>query len=242
MRSRTLTYALLAMLVLATAPLAGSQPADQGNRGRGESGKPAPAEKKQPPGQQRRREAPPAQSTPATRPAPSPGRGQPQTRPSRSRPSRPVDTVLDRRITAPRQVVRAAQPTWRPTPTSRPSTIAQQRTFWPQYTARDWRSQHRTWVQRGGYRGYRIPVDRYRLYFGRRHRYHLSSFTIRVYQDEPQFYTNGYWFTLLDPIPQYWPDDWYDSDYVTIVLLDDGYYLLNEAYPGDLLALDIELG
>jgi DNA mismatch repair ATPase MutL len=37
----------------------------------------------------------------------------------------------------------------------------EQRTVWQQRRARSWEAEHRTWQQRGGYNGYRIPQDRY---------------------------------------------------------------------------------
>lgn len=121
-------------------------------------------------------------------------------------------------------------------------TRVQQQTIWPRFRATSWTTQHRTWAQRGGYRGYRIPRSRFVLYFGRPHRFHLSSYTVRVAGAYPQFYVDGYWFTLLDPVPEYWGPDWYDTDYVTIVQLDDGgYYLLDESYPDVLLAVNVQL-
>lgn len=120
--------------------------------------------------------------------------------------------------------------------------IVEQRTIWPRYQSRDWGSQHRTWIQRGGYGGYRIPMSRFNVYFGRRHRFHLSNFNVRVVGSYPEFYADGYWFTMLDPIPYYWGEDWYYNDYVTVVYVDGGYYLLDEAYPDDLVAIDVRLG
>src|SRR3984893_10112724 len=40
---------------------------------------------------------------------------------------------------------------------------------WQEHRAQSWQSDHRTWEQRGGYRGYRIPDDRFRGYFGPDH-------------------------------------------------------------------------
>jgi hypothetical protein len=34
---------------------------------------------------------------------------------------------------------------------------------WQERRARSWESEHRTWQQRGGYNGYRIPDDRFRV-------------------------------------------------------------------------------
>jgi hypothetical protein len=168
----------------------------------------------------------PQQSTARRTPVPSPTRS-PQQRiavPGRNRLTPP-----------PRQVVQ--------TPVaSRPAAPrVEQRAIWPRYRAQSWNTQHRTWGQRGGYRGYRIPSARFSLYFGRPHRYHLSNFNVRIVDAYPQFYADGFWFTILDPVPEYWDSEWYDTDYVTIIQSEDGYYLLNEAYPDAALAIDVHL-
>ena len=129
------------------------------------------------------------------------------------------------------------------TPTRQRTSVSrvEQRTVWSRYRAQSWSSQHRTWGQRGGYNGYRIPSQRFTLYFGRPHRFHLSSYQVRIIGAYPQFYADGFWFTLLDPVPEYWGDDWYDTDYVTVVESEDGYYLLDEAYPDVQVAISIQL-
>ena len=111
--------------------------------------------------------------------------------------------------------------------------------IWENYRARDWRSQHRTWGQRGGYQGYRIPTSRFRVYFGPTHRFNVSSYQLRVQDNYPQFQADGYWFELLDPVPEYWSYDWYQTDDVTIVELEDGYYLMDSSYPDDLVAVSV---
>jgi hypothetical protein len=159
-----------------------------------------------------------------------------QQRPAvQNRQQRPVAPVRNRYTAPPRQ---AYQPPARPRTSV---TRVEPRTVWPRYRAQSWRSQHRTWVQRGGYDGYRIPNRQFRLYFGRPHRFHLSTFQIRIVGAYPQFYSDGFWFTILDPVPEYWGNDWYDTDYVTIVESEDGYYLLNESYPDALVAVSVQL-
>jgi hypothetical protein len=150
----------------------------------------------------------------------------------------PVGGVVDRSRIVDRPRVTTPIVRGRTTPTR----VESRSTFWPRFRATNWSSQHRTWVQRGGYRGYRVPTTRFNLYFGRRHHFRLSSFTVRLYDNEPAFYSYGYWVMLLDPVPEYWDPDWYDVDYVRIVQLEDGYYLLNESDPDVLLAVDIRRG
>ena len=55
----------------------------------------------------------------------------------------------------------------------------------------------------------------------------------------PRFQYGGYWFSLVDPWPEYWPDDWYDNDDVSIEYLGDGDYLYNRRYPGDRIAVNV---
>ena len=89
----------------------------------------------------------------------------------------------------------------------------------------------------------RIPdsTASFSLYFGRPHRFHLSSYRIRVVGEYPEFYADGFWFTMLDPVPEYWDNDWYDTDYCTVVQSDDGYYLVNDAYPQSQISISVAL-
>jgi hypothetical protein len=118
----------------------------------------------------------------------------------------------------------------------------EERGVWQQHRASSWQVQHRTWQQRGGYSGYRIPQDRFRIEFGREHRFRVYSLPLVIYAGNPRFEYDGYWFTLLDPVPEYWPDDWYQSDDVYIDYSDDGYYLYNVQYPRDRVAVDVDFG
>jgi hypothetical protein len=146
-----------------------------------------------------------------------------------------VATGRNRLTPSPRQVTQ--------TPVAqRPSgSRVEQQTVWPRYRATSWNTQHRSWVQRGGYSGYRIPTASFSLYFGRPHRFHLSSYRIRVVGEYPEFYADGFWFTMLDPVPEYWDNDWYDTDYCTVVQSDDGYYLVNDAYPQAQISISVAL-
>ena len=110
---------------------------------------------------------------------------------------------------------------------------------WQNYRARNWRSQHRTWRQRGGYRGYRIPGDRFRGYFGPDHWFRIYSYPVELYGGRPRFQYGGYWFSFVDPWPEYWSNDWYDNDDVYIDYSGDGYYLYNRRHPGDRVAIRV---
>src|SRR5579859_7386742 len=110
---------------------------------------------------------------------------------------------------------------------------------WQNYRARNWRSQHRTWRQRGGYRGYRIPGDRFRGYFGPDHWFRIYSIPVELYGGRPRFQYGGYWFSFVDPWPEYWSNDWYDNDDVYIDYSGDGYYLYNRRHPGDRVAIRV---
>jgi len=54
----------------------------------------------------------------------------------------------------------------------------------------------------------------------------------RVIGGEPRFQYGGYWFSPVDPYPDYWDNDWYQTDDVYVSYYDDGYYLYNRRYPG----------
>jgi hypothetical protein len=110
---------------------------------------------------------------------------------------------------------------------------------WRRHRARNWRAEHRTWQQRGGYNGYRIPDDRYRGYFGRDHRFRVYSLPLVVVGGEPRFQYGGFWFSMVDPWPQYWSANWYQNDDVYIDYAGDGYYLYNRRYPRDRIAIAV---
>ena len=58
----------------------------------------------------------------------------------------------------------------------------------------------------------------------------------------PRFQYGGFWFSVVDPWPEYWTDNWYDNDYVYIEYYgDDGYYLYNSRYPQDRIAISVSV-
>ena len=57
----------------------------------------------------------------------------------------------------------------------------------------------------------------------------------------PRFQYSGYWFSLVDPWPEYWANDWYDTDDVYVTYVDNGYYLFNRRYPRTGIAISISM-
>jgi hypothetical protein len=110
-----------------------------------------------------------------------------------------------------------------------------------QHRSHSWDSDHRTWQQRCGYIGYRIPDDRFRGYFGQDHGFRISGLPFLVVGGYPRFQYSGYWFSMVDPWPEYWGDDWYDNDDVYVVYVDNGYYLYNHRYPNVGIAINISM-
>jgi hypothetical protein len=117
---------------------------------------------------------------------------------------------------------------------------AEQR-VWQEHRAGNWQSDHRTWQQRGGYRGYRIPDGRFRGYFGRNHWFRIGGLPFMVEGGYPRFQYQGYWFSLLDPWPANWGNGWYNNDDVYVDYVDNGYYLFNRGYPGMGIAISISM-
>src|ERR1700674_3187131 len=122
-----------------------------------------------------------------------------------------------------------------------PAQVHQQQVAWQGDRANSWQSQHRTWQQRGGYNGYRVPDDRFRSYYGQNHGFRIYSLPVRYVGGHRRFQYGGYWFSLIDPWPEYWSSDWYDSDDVYVDYYGDGYYLYNRRYPGDRIAISFYL-
>jgi len=110
--------------------------------------------------------------------------------------------------------------------THRPS-----RTEWIQHRARNFNSEHRSWRDRGGYRGYRIPDTYFRSHFGRSHRFRGSRVNFVFLGGSPAFDYGDYRFTLAEPYPEYWGDNWYESDDFYVDYVNDGYYLFDSRFP-----------
>lgn len=112
---------------------------------------------------------------------------------------------------------------------------------WQQHRAQNWQSEHRTWQQRGGYSGYRIPDDRFRGKFGRDHAFRIQGLPFMVVGGYPRFQYGGYWLSVVDPWPADWADGWYDSDDVFVDYVGNGYYLYNRSHPGAGIAVSISM-
>jgi len=92
-----------------------------------------------------------------------------------------------------------------------------EQTAWQQHRTGSWQSDHRTWQQRGGYNGYRIPDNRFHGYFGPDRAFRIEGLPFLVVGGYPRFQYGGYWFSLVDPWPGHWapshPHPWPGSDW-----------------------------
>ena len=102
-----------------------------------------------------------------------------------------------------------------------------------------WNTDHRSWGQRGGYNGYRVPDARFHTYFGRDHFFRIYGLPMVFVGGYPRFQYDGYWVTFVDPWPEMWPDTWYETDDVYLDYTDDGYYLYDSTRPGPGIAVTI---
>ena len=91
-----------------------------------------------------------------------------------------------------------------------------QQAAWQDHRSQNWQSDHRTWQQRGGYHGYRIPDNRYNGYFGPNHGFVIYSQPYMVVGGFPRFQYGGFWFSLVDPWPRSWSNNWYETDDVYV--------------------------
>lgn len=107
----------------------------------------------------------------------------------------------------------------------------EQRQSWQNYRAKSWETEHRTWQQRGGYSGPRISETYFRSYYGPRHSFRVYRQPFQVVDHVPRFQFNGYWFSSVDPYPEYWGNNWYQNDDVYVDYRDEGYYLYNRRFP-----------
>jgi hypothetical protein len=114
-------------------------------------------------------------------------------------------------------------------------------TAWQQHRAGNWGADHRNWQQRGGYHGYRIPEDRFRGHFGPEHGFRMQGLPFMVVGGYPRFQYGGYWLSAVDPWPESWASDWYDTDDVYVTYVDNGYYLYDRRYPSVGIAISISM-
>ena len=121
----------------------------------------------------------------------------------------------------------------------------QQRTqerAWQERRANHWEYERRSWQQRGGYNGYRVPDDYFRDHYGNGHAFRIYSLPFLYEGGNARFQYGGYWFTMLDPCPESWGGRWYETDDVYVAFQGDGYYLFNSSYPGPLgIAVSVSL-
>jgi hypothetical protein len=120
-----------------------------------------------------------------------------------------------------------------------PQHAGQVRDGFTQSRANSWNSEHRSWAQRGGYNGYRIPDDRFRRYFGHEHPFRIGALPVVFVGGYPRFQYDGYWVTAMDPWPDTWPATWFETDDVYLDYSGDGYYLYDRNYPGVGIAVTV---
>ena len=116
-----------------------------------------------------------------------------------------------------------------------------QSSAWQGHRANNWQSDHRTWQQRGGYNGYRIPDAYFGSYYGRGHGFRIYDLPFMVVGGYPRFQYGGYWFSCVDPWPGDWAANWYETDDVYVDYVNDGYYMYDTRYPGVGIAINISM-
>lgn len=204
-----------------------------------------PAQEHQPerqPGREPRQADPRNREQPSRERAPqAQRRGNPESQPPRSRPGGPErQTQGNLEPRRPSPMPRQEQPRRLTAPKAQ-RRATEHRTIWQQHRAGNWQAEHRTWQDRGGYKGYRIPEARYRGHFGPQFGFRMFSFPLMVVGGFPRFQYEGYWFRVLDPWPEYWSVGWYDEDDMYIEYFDGGYYLYNRRHPMDRIAISVQI-
>lgn len=122
-----------------------------------------------------------------------------------------------------------------------PQHAGQVRSGFVQSRASNWKTDHRTWAERGGYTGYRIPDARFHMYFGHDHHFRIGGLPLLFVGGYPRFQYDGFWFTFADPWPADWAATWYETDDCYVDWVNDGYYLFDLAHPGVAIALNVSV-
>jgi hypothetical protein len=196
-----------------------------------------------PPKQEAPKQAPPQHTTP--QPKQQPAKEQPKQQPAKPPTTASHPTTTPRPAQSSGGAYHGGVKTTEPTnggvhPSGVPQHQAQARSGFLQSRATSWSTQHKTWQQRGGYNGYRIPDDRFSLYFGSNHFFHIGSLPMLFVGGYPRFQYDGYWITFVDPWPEAWAPTWYETDNLYLAY-DDGYYLYDTNYPGIGIAVTISM-
>ena len=124
-------------------------------------------------------------------------------------------------------------------PSGVPQHQGQVRSGFAQSRAGSWQNEHQSWTQRGGYNGYRVPDNRFRQYFGRDHFFRIYGLPLVFVGGMPRFQYDGYWVTIMDPWPETWGPNWYETDDVYLDYTGDGYYLYDRLYPDFPIAVTV---
>ncbi len=198
------------------------------------------------PEKERQQARPARQEEPQRQQAARPERPQPQARPTRQgkqsqareqRAERPSN--LRGQPEQPQREQQRLQQAKRPTPAVQRRREVEHRTVWQGHRAQNWQAEHRSWQDRGGYKGYRIPEARYRGHFGPEFGFRMFTFPLVVVGGFPRFQFGGFWFSVMDPWPEYWSDNWYGNDDMYIDYWEGGYYLHNRRHPMDRIAITV---
>ena len=102
-------------------------------------------------------------------------RAQQQPRQQQSQPQQRAQQQPRQQQSQPQQRAQQQRAQQQPRQASRPSPQgqrvqqAEERSVWQQHRARSWQADQRTWEQRGGYNGYRVPEATFYSDFGRDH-------------------------------------------------------------------------
>jgi hypothetical protein len=68
--------------------------------------------------------------------------------------------------------------------------------------------------------------------FGAGHSFHVLGLPFMEVGGRPRFQYGGYWFSLMEPYPEYWGPDWYQNDDMYVDFNDGGYYLYDRRFSG----------
>jgi len=84
-----------------------------------------------------------------------------------------------------------------------------------------------------------VPDERFRAYFGRDHFFRIYGLPMFFVGGYPRFQYDGYWATFVDPWPEAWPANWYETDDVYLDYTNDGYYVYDRMRPGPGIAVTL---
>jgi len=119
------------------------------------------------------------------------------------------------------------------------SSKNEQRVVWQQHRASSWQTEHRTWLQRGGYIRYRIPEDHFTATLAGTTGSASTTSLWRIFGGHPRFQYEGYCSVLSTRGRNTGRPTGTKTMMCISTMSGGGYYMYNRRHPRDRIAITV---